>query len=114
VGAMGLKNRLESMSFDIENQPDDMMLVYRGCVQNYGDIPNSENENTWRDPVTGELWLKAPAYLGIIGEGKNLVGIQMRLIDKNTGKDYKDYKIQYQIYTADLGWLDKVSNGSFA
>ena len=114
VDAMGLQNRREGVSFDIDNKPDNMMLVYRGRIHIYGDIPKQEDENTWRDPATGEIWLKAPAYLGIIGERRGLEGIQMRLIDKNTGKDYEDYDIKYQIYTGDMGWTDKVSNGRFA
>ena len=44
------------------------------------------------------------SYLGVVDELGD-EGIQMRLIDKTTGKDYVDYNIRYQLHVQGIvGW----------
>ncbi len=114
IGTTGLRKILRGINLYIEGMPEDMMLVYRAHMQTYGDIPKKESVNTWKDPDTGKLWLKAPAYLGVVDELKGIEGIQMRLIDKTTGKDYVDYNIRYQLHVQGIGWMEQVANGEFA
>lgn len=115
LGTIGESRRLEGFTLDIEGSgvPSDMMLVYRAHVQTYGDMPSPKDVVTnhiWRDNM-GNPWNKGGTYLGTKAERKRVEGIELRLIDKKTKKEYEGYKIQYQVHMQGYGWgIDDLEN----
>ncbi len=105
IGTVGEKRRLEGFTIECDGLPKDAMLVYRAHVQSYGDLPsiNHDMETLWQDNE-GNLWMKENIYLGTKGEQKRLEGIEIKLINKNTGKEYEGYKVQYQVHMQGFGW----------
>lgn len=114
LGTIGESRRLEGFTLDIEGSGvlSDMMLVYRAHVQTYGDMPSPKDvtNHIWRDNM-GNPWNKGGTYLGTKAERKRVEGIELRLIDKKTKKEYEGYKIQYQVHMQGYGWgIDDLEN----
>ncbi len=112
LGTEGKGLRIEGIALNLKGEPEDMMIVYRAHARKQGDIPKAnETDNVWKDPETGELWRKAGNYLGTRENGLRLEGVQIRLINTKTNKDYEGYKVQYQVHMRTYGWgTDKDNN----
>lgn len=105
LGTVGQSRRLEGFTLELEGSPSDMMLVYRIHIKKYEDRPNDSDaaDTIWKDNQ-GKLWEKSGNYIGTKGESKRIEGIEVKLINKNTGEEYKGYKIQYQVHMKQFGW----------
>lgn len=117
LGKPGAKRRLEGFKLELEGAPSDMLVVYRGHVQGDTIRPNEKDDDldtTWED-AEGQLWKKEGFFLGRKGEKRKFEGVELKLINKDTGKEYEDYKIQYQIHVHGEGWGDEwIEDGAFA
>lgn len=73
---------------------ENMLLVGRGHVQDYG----------WVDSVSTENSI----LIGTTGKNKRLEAITLSLNDPDSSS------IQYSVHVQDYGWIDSVSNGNIA
>ena len=105
LGTVGEKRRLEGFTLHLDGAPSDMLLVYRAHIQTDGDKPDEEDDgDTICKDNLGKLWQKEGQYLGTKGDKKRVEGIELKLINKNTGKEYEGYKILYQVHMQEYGW----------
>ncbi|MFU0800586.1 MAG: hypothetical protein ACFWUE_08020 [Xylanivirga thermophila] len=105
LGTVGEKRRLEGFTLHLEGAPSDMLLVYRAHIQTDGDKPDEKDDRkTIRKDDSGKLWKNEDLYLGTKGDKKRVEGIELKLINKNTGKEYEGYKILYQVHMQEYGW----------
>ncbi len=114
LGTVGESRRLEGFTLELKGKgmPSDMMLVYRAHIQTYGDCPDGERfkAGIWKDSK-GNLWQEEGVYLGTKGERRRIEGIELKLLDKKTEKEYEGYKVQYQVHMQGYGWgIDDLEN----
>lgn len=77
---------------------DTMGVQYRGHIQNTGDYPLDDS------------WVQGSEELGTEGQSLRLEGFWIEL----TGTIPAGAHIQYQVHVENEGWMDWVSDGSFA
>lgn len=117
LGAPDEKRRIEGFMLEFDLAPSDMMIVYRAHVQANNMRPNKKDDdldNIWEDDET-KLWNKEGIFLGQKVGKRRIEGVELKLINKDTGKLYEDYTIQYQTHIHELGWGDEwAKDGEFA
>ncbi len=74
-------------------------LVYRGHIENYGDVPKPDG-----------TFVRGMETIGSRGQGLRMEGILIEL----TGDIPEGASVFYQVHVQNLGWMDPVSNGSYA
>ncbi len=102
LGTIGEGKRMEGICLELYNAPSDMLLYYRAHVQSHGDIPTKGTQDA--KTIDDKLWLKGQNFLGTQGDSKRMEGIELMLVDKDTGEEYEGYSIEYQVHMQNYGW----------
>ncbi|MFU0800659.1 MAG: hypothetical protein ACFWUE_08385 [Xylanivirga thermophila] len=110
-GTTGKAKRVEAFALKLEGAPKDMAIEYRVHGQSYGDMP-----------AEADKWIRGDKEIGSRGKAKRIEGVQIRLVNTETGKAYEGYSVEYQVHMQSFGWgankTDKgdvwVKDGEFA
>lgn len=100
-GTTGKAKRLEEFALKLEGAPKDMAIEYRVHGQSYGDMP-----------AEADKWIRGDKEIGSRGKAKRIEGIQIRLVNTETGKAYEGYSVEYQVHMQSFGWgVNKTDKG---
>lgn len=100
-GTTGKAKRLEEFALKLEGAPKDMAIEYRVHGQSYGDMP-----------AEADKWIRGDKEIGSRGKAKRIEGIQIRLVNTETGKKYEGYSVEYQVHMQSFGWgVNKTDKG---